>query len=94
MIEVRSIDDVGHTFSLCEDRGVPIMMTLGRHTNDHMFSFYMLAPNGIAIEYGYGGRTVDDATWQIDRYDATSTWGHRRQAAPVSPAPQPERLLR
>lgn len=83
MIEVGSLDDVGFTFSLCEQRGVPIAMTLGRHTNDHMFSFYMLSPSDFMIEYGYGGRTVDDATWHIERYDTTSTWGHRRQPAPV-----------
>jgi 2,3-dihydroxybiphenyl 1,2-dioxygenase len=96
MIEVGSIDDVGATFSLCEREGVPIAMTLGRHTNDRMFSFYMLAPSGFMIEYGYGGRIVDEATWQVERYDSASIWGHRRQPAPapVPPALQPERLLR
>ena len=90
------LDDVGLTFSLCEREGVPIAMTLGRHTNDWMFSFYVLSPSDFMIEYGYGGRTVDEATWQVERYDSTSTWGHNRQPAPapVSPAPQPERLLR
>ena len=83
MIEVASLDDVGLTFSLCEQQGVPIAMTLGRHTNDWMFSFYMLAPSQFMIEYGYGGRIVDEATWQVERYGATSTWGHRRQPAPV-----------
>lgn len=94
MIEVGSIDDVGSTFELCERSDVPIAMTLGRHTNDQMFSFYMLVPSGFMLEYGYGGRTVDDATWQVERYDSASIWGHRREAAPVPPAPQPERLLR
>jgi 2,3-dihydroxybiphenyl 1,2-dioxygenase len=97
MLEVGDLDDVGATFSLCEREGVPIGMTLGRHTNDWMFSFYMVAPSGFMIEYGYGGRIVDDATWQVERYDSASIWGHRRLVAPapVSPAsPQPERLLR
>jgi 2,3-dihydroxybiphenyl 1,2-dioxygenase len=83
MLEVGSIDDVGATFSLCEREGVPIAMTLGRHTNDQMLSFYMTTPSGFMIEYGWGGRTVDDATWQVERYDAASTWGHRRQPAPA-----------
>lgn len=94
MIEVGTIDDVGTTFELCEQRGVPIAMTLGRHTNDWMFSFYATSPSGFMIEYGYGGRLVDDAVWQVETYDATSFWGHRRQPVSVSPAPQPERLLR
>jgi 2,3-dihydroxybiphenyl 1,2-dioxygenase len=94
MIEVGTIDDVGRTFELCEQRGIPIAMTLGRHTNDWMFSFYVGSPSGFMIEYGYGGRQVDDAGWQIETYDATSFWGHRRQLPVAPPAPQPERLLR
>ena len=83
MLEVGSIDDVGATFALCEREGVPIAMTLGRHTNDRMLSFYMTTPSGFMIEYGWGGRVVDDATWTVERYDSASIWGHRRQPAPV-----------
>ena len=35
----KSIDDVGATFDLCQDRGVPIVRGLSCHTNDHMVSF-------------------------------------------------------
>jgi 2,3-dihydroxybiphenyl 1,2-dioxygenase len=94
MIEVEAIDDVGLTFEACERAGVPIGMTLGRHTNDLMFSFYMLTPSSFMLEYGHGGRIVDDATWHVGRYDSASIWGHRRQPAVLAPAPQPERLLR
>jgi 2,3-dihydroxybiphenyl 1,2-dioxygenase len=94
MIETGTIDDVGRTFELCEARGVPIAMTLGRHTNDWMFSFYIGSPSGFMIEYGYGGRQIDDAVWEIENYDATSFWGHRRQLPAAPPAPLPERLLR
>jgi 2,3-dihydroxybiphenyl 1,2-dioxygenase len=79
MLEVTSLDDVGRTFSLCEREGVPIAMTLGRHTNDDMFSFYLVTPSGFNIELGYGGRLIDDATWEVATYDATSVWGHTRQ---------------
>jgi len=95
MLEAREIDDVGRTYSLCEAEGVPIAMTLGRHTNDEMFSFYMNSPSGFNIEFGWGGKSVDDATWQVARYASVSVWGHRRQPVPPPlPTMQPERIPR
>jgi 2,3-dihydroxybiphenyl 1,2-dioxygenase len=95
MLEARSIDDVGRTYSLCEAQGIPIFMTLGRHTNDEMFSFYMTTPSGFNIEFGWGGKSIDDAIWEVTQYQAVSLWGHRRQsvAAPL-PALHPERISR
>ncbi|NIS34479.1 MAG: hypothetical protein GWO04_33045 [Actinobacteria bacterium] len=78
MLEVRSPDDVGSTYDVCRDRGVPIAMELGKHTNDGMFSFYMESPSGFQVELGSGGVLVDDATWQVRRYDSASVWGHHR----------------
>jgi hypothetical protein len=57
---------------------------LGRHTNDHMTSFYLQTPAGFQIEYGYGGRLIDDRTWQVHTCNAASTWGHRAPATPVA----------
>lgn len=88
MFEALSIDDVGSTYALCERDGVPIATTLGRHTNDHMLSFYLVSPSGFNIEFGWGARSIDDATWQVERYTATSTWGHRRLIAPALGKPQ------
>jgi 3,4-dihydroxy-9,10-secoandrosta-1,3,5(10)-triene-9,17-dione 4,5-dioxygenase len=79
MLEMAALDDVGRTFALCERDGVPIAMTLGRHTNDEMISFYLVSPSGFNIEIGYGGKLIDDATWEVAHYDATSVWGHTRQ---------------
>jgi 2,3-dihydroxybiphenyl 1,2-dioxygenase len=93
MLEARSIDDVGRTYSLCEAEGIPIAMTLGRHTNDEMFSFYLTSPSGFNIEFGWGGKSIDDAIWQVAQYQTVSVWGHRRQSVPASlPALQPERI--
>ncbi|HZP45675.1 MAG TPA: VOC family protein [Candidatus Binataceae bacterium] len=78
MLQVRTIDDVCSTMYLCEDRGVPIAATLGRHTNDHMVSFYLRTPSGFEVEYGYGARVIDDAVWKVQRHESGSIWGHRR----------------
>lgn len=77
MLQARSLDDVGSTYYLCQDQEVPITMNLGRHTNDHMTSFYLQTPSGFAVEYGWGAREVDDATWQVQLHTAGSIWGHQ-----------------
>jgi biphenyl-2,3-diol 1,2-dioxygenase len=77
MLEVRSLDDVGRAYDLCLERGVEIAQTLGRHTNDHMVSFYLRTPSGFLVEYGWGARSVDDRTWQVMSYESGSIWGHR-----------------
>jgi 2,3-dihydroxybiphenyl 1,2-dioxygenase len=86
MLQGRTVDDVCSTMYLCQDQGVPIAGSLGRHTNDHMVSFYLRTPSGFEIEYGYGARTVDDATWKVQRHEAGSIWGHRGPVAPPKPS--------
>jgi 2,3-dihydroxybiphenyl 1,2-dioxygenase len=77
MLECNALDDVGSGRDLCLQRGVPLAIDLGRHMNDHMVSFYMANPSGFAIEYGWGGRTIDDTTWQVEHYSSVdSIWGH------------------
>ncbi len=77
MLQVQSMDDVGSTYHLCQDKGIPIARSLGRHTNDHMVSFYMNSPSGFEVEYGWGARVVDDSTWQVQLHTAGSIWGHK-----------------
>jgi 3,4-dihydroxy-9,10-secoandrosta-1,3,5(10)-triene-9,17-dione 4,5-dioxygenase len=78
MVEVGSIDDVGYAQDRCVDAGVPVVMSLGRHTNDHMISFYCAAPDPFMVEVGWGGLKIGDpqseATYQITK---PSFWGHR-----------------
>jgi len=76
MIEARSMDEVGLAYDRAIRAGVPIMQTLGRHPNDRMFSFYAKTPSGFQFEFGWGGRSVDDNTWQPTTYDHISEWGH------------------
>ncbi|MFI9605035.1 VOC family protein [Streptomyces sp. NPDC052043] len=78
MLEVSDIRDVGLAWDRCLDAGQPIEMTLGMHTNDHMFSFYVTTPSGFAVEYGWGGLLIDDDTWQVKTLDKLDAWGHNR----------------
>jgi 3,4-dihydroxy-9,10-secoandrosta-1,3,5(10)-triene-9,17-dione 4,5-dioxygenase len=89
MVEVDALDDVGRTWSLCDREDVPMAQSLGRHVNDQMFSFYIVSPSGFTVEFGYGGRLIDDATWEVSTYDWPSTWGHKR---PAAPAPAKEKI--
>ncbi len=82
MFEVADIDQVGRAMYRCLDAKVHLSMTLGRHSNDEMLSFYPLSPSGFDIEYGWGGLTVDDETWHVLTHQTTSAWGHRFQRPP------------
>ena len=55
MFELADLNDVGVAHDLCLDQGIPVVSSLGRHTNDLMTSFYMESPSGFYVEYGYGG---------------------------------------
>ncbi len=77
MVEANTLDEVGTTYDLCLDQQVPISMTLGRHTNDYMFSFYAKTPSGFDVEFGAGARTLDPETWTVQRHESVSIWGHR-----------------
>lgn len=81
MLEVGSLDDVGNALDLCERDGVPLALTLGRHVNDLMTSFYLHTPAAFQIEYGWGGVAVDDLTWESRTFDRFSIWGHHQPEA-------------
>src|SRR5262249_49299780 len=78
MIEALSIDDLGRAYDAAIEHGV-VRVTLGRHTNDHMTSFYAASPSGFMVEFGWGGRSVDDTTWKVaEMVHGPSMWGHER----------------
>jgi len=89
MFEVMDLDDVGRAMYRCMDRGVHLSMTLGRHSNDEMLSFYPMTPSGFDIEYGWGGLEVDDQTWHVQTHQHNSAWGHRFQRPPRPAKPDP-----
>ena len=75
MVESASLDDVGRAIDRME-RDSRILITFGRHTNDHMYSFYGITPSGFAVEFGCTPRDVD-RSWSVVRYDSISMWGHK-----------------
>jgi extradiol dioxygenase len=89
MLETNTLDDVGAALDLATAAGVPVVSTLGRHSNDQMVSFYMSTPSGFEVEYGWGGRLVDDAVWQVQRHDRGTIWGHKVQLEPAASQPVP-----
>ncbi|MFO1061405.1 MAG: VOC family protein [Dongiaceae bacterium] len=77
MIELYSLDDVGQGYDLALTRRDAVAATLGRHSNDLMISFYMRTPSDFLLEYGWGGREIDDGTWQAHEIPSVeSFWGH------------------
>lgn len=76
MFEVDSLDEVGRAYDRMLASGARLMATLGKHTNDHMTSFYFMSPGGFAIEYGFGGRTVDWDHHTVFESTSVSLWGH------------------
>ncbi|MCW5745870.1 MAG: VOC family protein [Alphaproteobacteria bacterium] len=81
MIQVDNIDDVHYTYELVQQRKIPIGVTLGKHSNDHQYSFYFLNPSGWLIEYGWGARP---ATHQSEYYQE-DFYGHQYQPNVVNP---------
>jgi 2,3-dihydroxybiphenyl 1,2-dioxygenase len=78
MVEAVSMDDVGKAYDAALERQ-SVGVTLGRHTNDHMLSFYAWSPSRFLVEYGWGGRSVDDDTWTVqEMVNGPSLWGHER----------------
>jgi 2,3-dihydroxybiphenyl 1,2-dioxygenase len=79
MVELMNLDDVGQGYDLALSDDGRIATTLGRHTNDFMTSFYANTPSGFMVEYGWGGRSIDPATWQpVEMTYGPSLWGHER----------------
>ena len=79
MVELFSLDDVGQAYDIALSEQDRVNVTLGRHTNDFMTSFYAKSPSSFMIECGWGGREIDPSTWQpVEMHDGPSLWGHER----------------
>ena len=87
MIEVDNFDDVGLTHDLVRREKIPVHITPGKHSNDHMFSFYFRTPSDWMIEYGCGAR---NATYQSEYY-SEDVYGHAPEAGGFAPPPKESR---
>lgn len=77
-VQVASFDDLGKLYDRMLKADVRIASTMGRHPNDKMVSFYAKTPSGFQLEVGWGGLTIDDASWEAKTHDSVSEWGHNR----------------
>ncbi len=84
MVELYSLDDVGQCYDLAlTDPEKLIGVTLGRHINDEVTSFYSNSPSNFMFEYGWGGRVIDVDNWQEEEVTwGPSMWGHDRMWLP------------
>lgn len=82
MVEMATIDDVGLALDRAADLGVPMMNTLGKHTNDQMLSFYVYSPELYAIECGFEGLRIldEEPTYAITE---GALWGHKFTPPPA-----------
>jgi 2,3-dihydroxybiphenyl 1,2-dioxygenase len=92
LVEYYLLDDVGQSYDLVQSTPEKIAVTLGRHSNDLMTSFYMRTPSEIYVECGWGGKEVDDSP-PVQMGSAASFWGHKGLfedigAPPSAPRPQ------
>lgn len=76
MMEVDELDAVGRALDNVKKHDFSVSSTLGRHTNDKMVSFYVRAPGGWDLEYGFEGTLVDESWYTAEEITADSYWGH------------------
>lgn len=77
MVEVKDVDEVGYCLDRVTEREIPIVSSLGRHTNDRMLSFYMATPGGFALEFGCHGLQMDWTDYTPTVSTLPSIWGHK-----------------
>lgn len=76
-LELKELDDVGIAYDLVQERGLPIHMTMGRHTQDPCISFYSYTPTGGKIEYIWGGAEYPQEEFFETKAERLSVWGHK-----------------
>lgn len=82
MVEMTTLDDVGLALDRAAEMNIPMMNSLGKHTNDQMVSFYVWSPENYAIECGWKGLRVmeEEPTYEITE---GALWGHKFTPPPA-----------
>jgi 2,3-dihydroxybiphenyl 1,2-dioxygenase len=79
MVEALGLDDVGQAYDIAAREPGRVAVSLGRHANDLMTSFYAQTPSPLMIEYGWGGRLIDPGQWTASECTiGPDLWGHER----------------
>jgi 2,3-dihydroxybiphenyl 1,2-dioxygenase len=76
-IEVKELDDVGIAYDRSIERDIPIHMTMGRHTQDPVVSFYGFTATGGLLEYIWGAPEMPEETFYERAAEKLSVWGHK-----------------
>lgn len=90
---VNNLRDVGETYDIVKQRKLPMMMTLGQHTQDPHVSFYHFSPGGFAFEI-----ITELEPWHQDGFELNpeklSTWGHELVGPILGPSVRaPEEVM-
>jgi hypothetical protein len=83
MCELNDLDSVGQAYDVAMGMPDAIGVTLGRHANDFVTSFYAKSPGGFLVELGWGGRVLEPENWTPKEMKyGPSLWGHDRHWLP------------
>jgi 2,3-dihydroxybiphenyl 1,2-dioxygenase len=93
MLEYNDFDDVGRAYDMALTDPDSIGVTLGRHINDHVTSFYLKNPDGWMFELGWASRTVGP-DWQVEKLEGMSLWGHDRTWLPDDKREEARQILK
>jgi 2,3-dihydroxybiphenyl 1,2-dioxygenase len=93
MLEYNDFDDVGRAYDMALERPESIGVTLGRHINDHVTSFYLKNPDGWMFELGWAARTIGP-DWQVEELQGMSLWGHDRTWLPDHKREEARQILK
>ncbi|WP_103103064.1 VOC family protein [Pseudomonas sp. LFM046] len=93
MLEYNDFDDVGRAYDMALEKPESIGVTLGRHINDHVTSFYLKNPDGWMFELGWAARTIGPE-WQVEELQGMSLWGHDRTWLPDHKREEARQILK
>jgi 2,3-dihydroxybiphenyl 1,2-dioxygenase len=93
MLEYNDFDDVGRAYDMALEKPESIGVTLGRHINDHVTSFYLKNPDGWMFELGWASRTVGP-DWEVEELQGMSLWGHDRTWLPDNKREEARQILK
>lgn len=93
MLEYKDWDDVGRAYDMALEHPESIGVSLGRHSNDHVTSFYLRTPDGWMLELGWAGRLIGP-DWEVADLPGMSLWGHDRTWLPPEKREHARQILK